>query len=49
VSAIKQRRIIFAARYFLLRWQHHPPARFDVIAWEPQGMIWVKAAFDTSS
>ena len=49
VSAIKQRRIIFAARYFLLRWQHLPPARFDVIAWEPQGMIWVKAAFDTSN
>jgi putative endonuclease len=49
VSAIKQRRFIFAARYFLLRWQHLPPARFDVIAWEPQGMIWVKAAFDTSS
>ena len=49
VSAIKQRRIIFAARFYLLRWQHLPPARFDVIAWEPQGMIWVKAAFDTSN
>jgi putative endonuclease len=49
VSAVKQKRIIFAARYFLLRWQHLPPARFDVIAWEPQGMIWVKAAFDASN
>ena len=46
VGAIKQRRIIYAARYFLMRWQHLPPARFDIIAWEPQGMIWVKAAFD---
>ena len=49
VNTIKQRRIIFAARYFLLRWQQLPPARFDVIAWEPQGMIWVKAAFDTAN
>jgi putative endonuclease len=46
---IKQRRIIFAARYFLMYWQHLPPARFDIIAWEPQGMIWVKAAFDVPS
>ena len=49
VSAIKQRRIVFAARYFLMRWQVLPPARFDVIAWEPEGMIWVKAAFDASA
>ena len=49
VGALKQRRIVFAARYFLMRWRHLPPARFDVIAWEPHGMIWVKAAFDAVS
>ena len=49
VSAVKQRRLVFAARFFLMRWQPLPPARFDVIAWEPEGMIWVKAAFDAVS
>jgi putative endonuclease len=47
VSTLKQRRIVFAARYFLWRWPQRPPCRFDVVAWEPHGMIWLKAAFDT--
>jgi putative endonuclease len=49
VGAVKQRRLVFAARFFLMRWRTLPPARFDVIAWEPEGMIWVKAAFDAVS
>lgn len=49
VTALKQRRIIFAARYFLWRWPQQPPCRFDVLAWEPHGMVWRKAAFDTGS
>jgi len=49
VGAVKQRRIVFAARFFLMRWQKLPPARFDVIAWEPEGMIWIKAAFDAAA
>ena len=49
VGAVKQRRIVFAARVFLMRWRQLPPARFDVIAWEPEGMIWIKAAFDAST
>ena len=49
VGALKQRRLVFAARYYLMRWRQLPPARFDVIAWEPHGMIWVKAAFDAFS
>jgi putative endonuclease len=49
VGAVKQRRLVFAARFFLMRWRPLPPARFDVIAWEPEGMIWVKAAFDALS
>ena len=46
VSRTKQRRIIFAARYFLWRWRQLPPTRFDVVAWEATGLIWQKAAFD---
>ena len=46
VSRTKQRRIIFAARYYLWRFQRLPPARFDVVAWEPEGLIWQRAAFD---
>jgi putative endonuclease len=46
VSRAKQRRIVFAARYYLWRWRPLPPTRFDVVAWEAEGMIWQKAAFD---
>jgi putative endonuclease len=49
VSHAKQRRIVFAARYFLWRWQQLPPTRFDVIAWEPDGLIWQKAAFEAGT
>lgn len=49
VSRAKQRRIVFAARYFLWRWQKLPPTRFDVIAWEPDGLIWQKAAFEAGT
>ncbi len=46
VSRTKQRRIIFAARYYLCRFQRLPPARFDVVACEPEGLVWQRAAFD---
>jgi putative endonuclease len=46
VGLTKQRRLVFAARYFLLRWRQHPPTRFDVLAWEPEDMIWLKGAFE---
>jgi putative endonuclease len=46
VSATKQQRIIFAARHYLLRWRAPPPCRFDVVALEPDGVVWLKAAFD---
>jgi putative endonuclease len=42
----KQRRIIFAARHYLLRWRHLPPARFDVVTLEGAGPQWLQAAFD---
>ncbi len=31
ITATKQRRIVFAARHFLLRWGSEPPCRFDVV------------------
>ncbi len=49
VSRTKQRRIVFAARYFLWRWPQLPSTRFDVIAWEPDGLIWQKAAFEAGA
>ena len=49
VSRTKQRRIIFAARYFLWRYRTLPPTRFDVLAWESHGLNWQKAAFDADA
>ena len=42
----KQRRIIFAARHYLLRWRQLPPARFDVVTFDGAGPQWLPAAFD---
>ncbi len=44
----KQRRIIFAAQHYLLRWRRLPPARFDVVTIEAAGPEWLQAAFDGS-
>lgn len=46
VGAIKQRRILLAARHFLLRWTALPPCRFDVVVVEDKGIQWFQAAFD---
>lgn len=48
VSAVKQRRIIFAARHFLMRLPTEPPCRFDVVILEGEsGQVqWLQAAFD---
>jgi putative endonuclease len=46
VGAIKQRRIIFAARHYLMRWPSPPPCRFDVVTLGPEGLQWLRAAFD---
>jgi putative endonuclease len=54
VSAAKQRRIIFAARYYLLRLPKTPPCRFDVVSVEGElaaspSVVWIKGAFDAPS
>ena len=55
ISAVKQQRIIFAARHYLMRFASPPPCRFDVVlvhgAPGPGGaarMEWLPAAFDAS-
>jgi putative endonuclease len=42
----KQRRIIFAAQHYLLRWRRLPPLRFDVVTIESDGPQWLQAAFE---
>jgi putative endonuclease len=42
----KQRRIVFAARHFLMRLPAPPPCRFDVISMEGGSIQWMRAAFD---
>lgn len=43
----KQKRLIFAARFYLKQWTHLPPCRFDVIEVGPeQAVNWLQGAFD---
>ena len=48
VSFTKQRRIVFAARYYLMNLREPPPCRFDVVCVDLEGVQWLKAAFDAS-
>jgi putative endonuclease len=46
ISGVKQRRIVFAARFFLARLASVPPCRFDVVTVQAGEVQWLKAAFD---
>lgn len=46
VGQSKQRRIVLAARHYLLRVAQPPPCRFDVVSMESDGLTWLRAAFD---
>jgi len=47
VGAVKQRRLVLAARHYLQRWRATPPpCRFDVVAIEGESIDWLRAAFD---
>ena len=48
VGAVKQRRIVLAARHYLLRVAHMPPCRFDVVVLDGEQIEWLQAAFDAS-
>lgn len=54
VGVAKQRRVIYAARHYLMRMRSIPPCRFDVVSvdgdWSNQPSItWLQAAFDAPS
>lgn len=54
VSASKQRRIVFAARHYLLRLPKTPPCRFDVVSVEGEfggkcHIEWYTGAFEAPS
>ena len=46
VGSLKQRRIVFAAKHWLMRQAALPPCRFDVVALDGEHLQWLKAAFD---
>jgi putative endonuclease len=48
VGPVKQRRIIFAARHYLMRLAQQPPCRFDVVSVEAGAVEWLQAAFDAA-
>ena len=49
IGATKRRRIVLAARHYLLRLPAEPPCRFDVVAVEGGRVQWLQAAFDAGS
>ncbi|MEY4652847.1 MAG: hypothetical protein RI884_1428 [Pseudomonadota bacterium] len=48
VGVAKRRRIVFAARHFLMRLPAPPPCRFDVVAIEGTRIDWLQGAFDAA-
>jgi putative endonuclease len=48
VTRSKQRRLIYAAQHYLLRFASPPPCRFDVVAIEADTLQWFQAAFDAA-
>lgn len=48
ITTSKQRRIVLAARHYLMRLRHLPPCRFDVVLVEGE-LLWFQAAFDAGS
>lgn len=48
ITPHKQRRIVLAARHFLLRLGSQPPCRFDAVLIEGTRIEWLRAAFDAT-
>jgi putative endonuclease len=48
ITPRKRRRIVAAARHFLLRFTRVPPCRFDVITFQHGEPEWIRGAFDAS-
>ena len=48
ISPVKRRRIVLAARHYLMRLPVMPPCRFDVVVIDAGAIEWLRAAFDAS-
>jgi putative endonuclease len=48
IGAVKRRRIVLAARHYLMRLREPPPCRFDVVVIDDGAIAWLRAAFDAS-
>jgi len=46
ITAAKQRRVVLAARHYLMRLREAPSCRFDVVCVEGGELQWLQAAFD---
>ena len=46
VTPAKQRRLLRAAQFFLLRYKSLPPCRFDVVAIDGDRLAWLKNAIE---
>ena len=46
ITGVKRRRIVFAARHYLMDLRVLPPCRFDVVLVEAGGIEWLQGAFD---
>lgn len=46
VSAVKQHRIVLAARHYLMQLSRLPPCRFDVVAVQSGEVEWLQGAFE---
>ncbi len=48
IDLAKQRRIVFAARHYLMALGEPPPCRFDVVVMDGEDVQWLRAAFDAA-
>lgn len=49
VGSDKQRKLVYAAQHYLLRFTVPPPCRFDVVALDGDEITWLRAAFDAGA
>lgn len=48
IGSVKQRRIVFAARHYLMKLATLPACRFDVVLMDGEQLEWLRGAFDAS-
>ena len=48
ITIAKRRRIVAAARHYLMRFTRVPPCRFDVVALDAGDPRWIRGAFEAS-